>query len=81
MKIKHYLSFVAVSALMIFVACGPSAEEKAAKEKAAQDSMDAAMATEMEKEAEAAAEMHDSLSTAGKDTAAAEAAGHAEEHH
>lgn len=36
---KKLLSLIAVAAMFAFVACGPSAEEKAAQEKAIQDSL------------------------------------------
>ena len=41
---KKVLSLVAIAAMTTLVACGPSAEEKAATEKAKQDSIAAAEA-------------------------------------
>ncbi len=40
---KKLASLLLVAGMVAFVACGPSAEEKAAMEKAKQDSTDAAM--------------------------------------
>lgn len=74
MKKIKFAPALAFMALSLFIACGPSAEEKAAKEKATQDSIDAAMATAMEKEIEAAAEVHDSISAGNADSTAAPAA-------
>ena len=56
-KMKKVLSLIAIATMFAFVACGPSAEENAAKEKATQDSIAAAdsMAKAMEAEAAAAA--------------------------
>jgi len=61
---KKLLTLVAVAGMFTFVACGPSAEEKAAVEKAKQDSIAAADA-----EAKAAAEAE----AAAAEKAAAEA--------
>lgn len=72
------LSFVLGT--LVFTSCGPSAEEKAAKEKATQDSIDAAMAADMEKELSAATEVHDSLK-ASADSSSAEHTEHAEGDH
>lgn len=41
---KKILSLLMISAFAVIVACGPSAEEKAAAEKARQDSINSAMA-------------------------------------
>lgn len=82
MRFSQILPVAVASLMLSFSSCGPSAEEKAAKEKATQDSIDAAMATEMEKEAEAASQVHDSLATAGSDsTAAAPAENHEGDKH
>jgi hypothetical protein len=42
-KMKKIISLIMVAGFSILVACGPSAEEKAAAEKARQDSINAAM--------------------------------------
>jgi hypothetical protein len=44
---KKILSLIVVAGFATLVACGPSAEEKAAAEKARQDSINAAMAQQM----------------------------------
>ena len=41
---KKILNLFIISSIAVIVACGPSAEEKAAKEKARQDSINAVMA-------------------------------------
>ena len=51
---KKVLSTMLVAGMFAFVACGPSAEEKAAAEKAAQDSI--AAAEQAAADAQAAAE-------------------------
>ncbi len=48
---KKLLTLVAVAGMFTFVACGPSAEEKAAKEKAQQDSIAAVEAAKAAEEA------------------------------
>lgn len=56
---KKVLTLVAVAGMFSFVACGPSAEEIAAKEKAKQDSIaavEAAKAAEEAAKAQAAAD-------------------------
>jgi hypothetical protein len=44
---KKILSLITIAAFTALVACGPSAEEKAAAEKARQDSINQAMAAQM----------------------------------
>ncbi len=46
-KMKKILSLITIAAFTTLVACGPSAEEKAAAEKARQDSINQAMAAQM----------------------------------
>ena len=48
---KKLFTLVAVAGMFTFVACGPSAEEKAAKEKAKQDSITAVEAAKASEEA------------------------------
>jgi hypothetical protein len=50
-KMKKLSLLLAVTSLTAFVACGPSAEEKAAKEKATQDSIAAVEAAKAAEEA------------------------------
>jgi len=63
---KKFLSLIAVAGMLSFYACGPSAEEKAAAEKAQQDSIAAAQAAEAESEAAKAQMMADSIANAEK---------------
>lgn len=53
---KKVLSLIIISGFAALIACGPSAEEKAAAEKARQDSINAVMA-QMEADSLAAVEM------------------------
>ena len=57
---KKVFTLVAVASMFAFVACGPSAEEKAAKEKAIQDSIAAVEAANAAEEAAKAQAMVDS---------------------
>lgn len=57
---KKVFTLVAVATMFTFVACGPSAEEKAAKEKATQDSIAAVEAAKAAEEAAKAQAMVDS---------------------
>lgn len=57
---KKVFTLVAVATMFAFVACGPSAEEKAAKEKATQDSIAAVEAAKAAEEAAKAQAMVDS---------------------
>ena len=57
---KKVFTLVAVASMFAFVACGPSAEEKAAKEKATQDSISAVEAANAAEEAAKAQAMVDS---------------------
>jgi hypothetical protein len=57
---KKSLSLVAVAAMFALVSCGPSAEEKAAKEKATQDSIAAVESAKAAEEAAKAQAMVDS---------------------
>ena len=57
---KKVLTLVAVASMSTFVACGPSAEEKAAMEKAKQDSIAAVEAAKAAEEAAKAQAMADS---------------------
>ena len=57
---KKVFTLVAVASMFAFVACGPSAEEKAAKEKATQDSIAAVEAANAAEEAAKAQAMVDS---------------------
>ena len=71
---KKVLSLVAIAAMTTLVACGPSAEEKAATEKAKQDSIAASQAAMAEAEAAKAQATADSIAAAeaaAVDTAAA----------
>lgn len=68
---KKLLSLALITGMTAFYACGPSAEEKAASEKAMQDSI--AMADSMMKAAEAqaaAAISADSMAAAAADSSA-----------
>jgi len=67
---KKLLTLVAVAGMFTFVACGPSAEEKAAKEKAQQDSI---AAVEAAKAAEEAAKAQATADSTAAYAAAAEA--------
>lgn len=58
----------------MLVACGPSAEEKAAAEKAKQDSIDAAESLKIEADATAALAAHDSITQMNADSSAAKPA-------
>ena len=57
---KKIFTLVAVASMFTFVACGPSAEEKAAAEKAKQDSIAAVEAATAAEEAAKAQAMADS---------------------
>ncbi len=57
---KKLFTLVAVASMFTFVACGPSAEEKAAKDKAIQDSISAVEAANAAEEAAKAQAMVDS---------------------
>ncbi len=57
---KKVFTLVAVASMFTFVACGPSAEEKAAKEKATQDSIAAVEAAKAAEEAAKAQALVDS---------------------
>ncbi|MEO6903041.1 MAG: hypothetical protein ABI315_07800 [Bacteroidia bacterium] len=57
---KKSLSLVAVAAMLALVSCGPSAAEKAAKEKATQDSIAAVESAKAAEEAAKAQSMVDS---------------------
>lgn len=67
---KKVFTLMAVASMFAFVACGPSAEEKAAKEKATQDSISAVEDANAAVEAAKAQAMVDSTNAAN---AAAEA--------
>jgi hypothetical protein len=72
---KHTKKFLALLALTSIIACGPSAEEKAAAEQAKLDSIAAAEALEAEKAAEEMMQqenMKDSTTTAGSDSVSTE---------
>ena len=58
---KKVFTLVAAASMFTFVACGPSAEEKAAKEKATQDSIAAVEAAKAAEEAAKAQATQDSL--------------------
>ncbi len=74
---KVILSVFAISSMMAFVACGPSAEQKAAAEKAMQDSIAATEAASAEAEAAKMQAEQDSLAKlATVDTAAHAAEAH-----
>ncbi|MBN8703656.1 MAG: hypothetical protein J0M08_11365 [Bacteroidetes bacterium] len=76
---KKLTTILAAATMLAFVACGPSAEEKAAAEKAKQDSI--AAAETMAAEAMAAAEKatQDSIAAADAAKAAADSAAAATE--
>lgn len=59
-KMKKALTFVALASITALVACGPSAEEKAAAEKAKQDSITAVEAAKAAEEAAKAQQAADS---------------------
>ncbi|MBK9525962.1 MAG: hypothetical protein IPO39_14790 [Bacteroidetes bacterium] len=65
---KKVLSTLLVAGMFAVVACGPSAEEKAASEKAVQDSI--ATAEQAAKAAAEQASMQDSMNTVVDSTAA-----------
>ncbi|MGQ0826770.1 MAG: hypothetical protein ACT4ON_00090 [Bacteroidota bacterium] len=67
---KKLFTLVAVAGMFTFVACGPSAEEKAAAEKAKQDSI---AAVEAAKAAEEAAKAQATADSTAAFTAAEEA--------
>ena len=71
-KMKKVFTLVAVASMFTFVACGPSAEEKAAKEKATQDSIAAVEAAKAAEEAARAQAITDSTNayTAAKEAEA-----------
>jgi cell division protein FtsN len=58
---KKVFTLVAAASMFTFVACGPSAEEKAAKEKATQDSIAAVEAAKVAEEAAKAQQAQDSI--------------------
>ena len=58
---KKVFTLVAAASMFTFVACGPSAEEKAAKEKATQDSVAAVEAAKVAEEAAKAQAAQDSI--------------------
>lgn len=58
---KKIFSILAVSAIMLTVACGPSAEEKAKRDKEIADSIENQEAMQMELEAQKAMAISDSL--------------------
>jgi hypothetical protein len=57
---KKLFTLVAAASMFTFVACGPSAEEKAAMEKAKQDSIAAVEAARAAEEAQKAQQIQDS---------------------
>jgi hypothetical protein len=59
-KMKKVFTLIAAASMFTFVACGPSAEEKAAKEKATQDSIAAVEAAKAAEEAAKAQAITDS---------------------
>lgn len=61
---KKVFTLVAVASMFAFVACGPSAEEKAAAEKAKQDSIEAVEAAKAAEEAAKAQATADSIAQA-----------------
>ena len=67
---KKLFTLVAVAGMFTFVACGPSAEEKAAKEKAQQDSIAAVEAAKAAEEAAKAQSIADSTAKYGEAQAA-----------
>ncbi|MES2590432.1 MAG: hypothetical protein V4608_01020 [Bacteroidota bacterium] len=67
---KKVFTLVAVAGMFTFVACGPSAEEKAAKEKMTQDSIAAVEAAKAAEEAAKAQATADSAAKFAADEAA-----------
>ena len=65
---KKVLSLIAIAGMFAFVACGPSAEEKAKMEQAKQDSIAAAEAANAEMEAAKAQATADSMAAASAAT-------------
>jgi ABC-type Zn uptake system ZnuABC Zn-binding protein ZnuA len=63
-KMKKILTLIAVAGIFTFVACGPSAEQKAAAEKAKADSMKVADSINSAKMAMAAKAKADSMAKA-----------------
>lgn len=63
-KMKKVLSLIAIAGMFAFVACGPSAEEKAKMEQAKADSIAAAEAANAEMEAAKAQATADSMAAA-----------------
>jgi protein involved in sex pheromone biosynthesis len=63
---KKTFSILAVSAIMLTVACGPSAEEKAKKDKAIADSIESQDAMIMELETQKAMAISDSIAAIEK---------------
>ena len=61
---KKVLSLIAIAGMFAFVACGPSAEEKAKMEQAKADSIAAAKAANAEMEAAKAQATADSMAAA-----------------
>ena len=61
---KKVLSIIAIAGMFAFVACGPSAEEKAKMEQAKQDSIAASEAANAEMEAAKAQATADSMAAA-----------------
>jgi hypothetical protein len=59
-QMKKFFTLVAVASMFTLVACGPSAEEKAAKEKATQDSIAAVESARAAEEAAKAQAVVDS---------------------
>ena len=65
---KKVLSIIAIAGMFAFVACGPSAEEKAKMEQAKQDSIAASEAANAEMEAAKAQATADSMAAASAAT-------------
>lgn len=65
---KKVLSIIAIAGMFAFVACGPSAEEKAKMEQAKQDSIAASEAANAEMEAAKAQATADSMAAAAAAT-------------
>jgi hypothetical protein len=63
---KKIFSIITVSAIMLTVACGPSAEEKAKRDKEVADSIEDQEAMMMELETQKAQAMQDSLANIEK---------------
>ena len=70
---KKVLTLVAVAGMFAFYSCGPSAEQKAAMEKAKQDSIAAAEASMAQMEAAKAQAMQDSVAKVQAEAAKAQA--------